>query len=260
MRSDLLFLGISFALFAHRTNAQLPIVDIGMVPLESGQLEVRLRPDAFFDGLFSSLTVTVRRDEASVATLAGFTTAPPWDDHINLSYSESITDAGYIYDLYVGFGFSPLYSDIPPLSWAADQEIVLGHFAVDNGPGTFQIVQICPPNSQGDYFVSLNSEDRTGIVYEISTSTDDSSNDLSGLTLFPNPTSGTARLSIDHEHEGPVVVQIMDAAGRMVQQHTIVVGTSNLMLDGNTLSSGSYLVRVNGSTISRAVPWIVQQP
>lgn len=256
MRSKFLLLAVSLASFAPKTYAQLPIVDIGMVPLENGQLEVRLRPDAFFDGLISSMTVTIRRDEASVATVSDFTTASPWEDHINLNFSESITDGGYIYDLYVGFGFSPLFT--ADLSWEADQEIVMGHFTVDNGPGTFQIVQDCPPNSQGDYFVSLNSEDRTGVVYQISTSTEDRSNDTPGVHISPNPSSGAARLSIDPGNQEQVAVQVLDAAGRMVQQLAIAVGSSNLVLDPNSLPAGSYHIRVNGSTFSRTIPWIVQ--
>jgi len=260
MKIFILSLAVSFTLFAGKANAQLPLLDIGMVPLEDGRLEVRMRPDAFFDGLFSSLTVCVRRDEASVATLAGFTIAPPWDGHINLSYSESVTNAGYIYDLYVGFGFSPLYSDFPPLSWAADQEIVLGHFDVIDGPGTFQIVQVCPPNSQGNYYVSLNSEDRTGVVYEISTAVPDPSSEGTSITIFPNPSEGSTQLSLGVDHEGQVAVEVLDAAGRLVQQHTILVGTSTVVLDANTLSAGSYMVRVIGTNIHSTLSWLVERP
>ncbi len=260
MRSNLLFIALPFTLFTGQAQAQLPIVDIGMVPLENGQLELRLRPDAFFDGLFSSLTIAVRHDEASVATLAGFTTADPWNDFINLSYSESVVDQGYVYDLYVGFGVAPFYSGFNPTSWTADQEVVLGHFAVNNGPGTFQLVQVCPPNSQGNYYVSLNSEDRTGIVYEISTSMADRISDVTAITIVPNPSTGPTRLSIDPDHHGPLTVEVLDAAGRTVQQRLIAVGSSSFEIDASTLEAGSYLVRVSGPSTSSTVPWIVQEP
>ena len=256
MRPNILFLAMPFALFPGQAQAQLPIVDIGMVPLENGQLELRLRPDADFDGLFSSLTVSVRRDEASVATIGDFTVNPTYADCISLYYSESVADGGYIYDFFAGFGFSSLLDQ--GTNWVADQEFVLGHFEVINGPSTFRIMQICPPNSQGNYYVSLNSEDRTGIVYEISTSTADHSSDVVAITISPNPSGGPSRLDIGTELVGPVSVQIVDAAGRLVKEK--ILSSSTLVIDATEFAPGSYLVRVKGPSISRTVPWVVQKP
>lgn len=41
-------------------SAQLPTLDITMVAVGGNQLEVKVRPDADFDGLFSSLVFTIR--------------------------------------------------------------------------------------------------------------------------------------------------------------------------------------------------------
>src|SRR5690606_14927130 len=46
--------------------AQLPIVDIAAVPV-GGQVEVRVRPDAGFNGLFSSIVFTLKWPEADGA-------------------------------------------------------------------------------------------------------------------------------------------------------------------------------------------------
>lgn len=258
MRSNTISLGITCALLTGQAQAQLPVLDIGMVALENGQLEVRMRPDAFFDGLFSSLTVSVRRDEQSVANLDGFTVAPGLVGCIGLSFSESVTEDGFIYDIYAGFGFSTLANQ--GTSWTAGQEFVLGHFSVLNGPGAFQIVQVCPPNFQGNYFASLNSVDQTGLVYEVSTSIADRFTVPERTTIFPNPSSGVARMIMDPVSKGQVVIDILDATGRTVQQHSCGAGSSTFVLDATTVAVGSYVVRVSGSGMHSTTSWIVTRP
>src|SRR5690606_1968055 len=88
--------------------AQLPIVDIAAVPV-GGQVEVRVRPDAGFNGLFSSIVFTLKWPEADGASLGSVTQQSPVTLYCGVSRSggEQV-DGGYRYQVFVGFGNIPL--------------------------------------------------------------------------------------------------------------------------------------------------------
>ena len=70
-----------------------------------------------------------------------------------------------------------------------------------------------------------------------------------GFALYPNPASSYTVVSItsDREATRPAQVQLIDMAGRIVQQKNLQVekGTTQVMLTGlNDLSKGMYIVRV----------------
>ncbi|MCB0794933.1 MAG: hypothetical protein KDB88_09365, partial [Flavobacteriales bacterium] len=68
----LLFAACS-SLAVTNVHAQLPLVDITLVDIGNNELEVRLRPDADFDELLSSISFSIRWNTASGANLGNVT-------------------------------------------------------------------------------------------------------------------------------------------------------------------------------------------
>ena len=67
---------------------------------------------------------------------------------------------------------------------------------------------------------------------------------LQTFSIYPNPTSGAARIVIDLKEADPVSVQLIDATGRQVleQQYGVSSGLQTLDLDISDLPSGIYQV------------------
>lgn len=80
---------------------------------------------------------------------------------------------------------------------------------------------------------------------------------VSELIVFPNPTKGEFRLMMKGGAEGVVVVNVLDAGGRVVSQKTAYVsGSMNIPLDISRFPAGLYLVEViqnNKTTLRRIV-------
>jgi hypothetical protein len=248
---------------AGAVRAQLPTVDIAMVALPDGRLEVRMRPDQDFDGFFAQLTFTIRWDAASSASVGDFT---PTDDvaeyGMNPNLSGTIVTSGaYKYAPFVGLGGSPLFA--VGLAWTADQEFILGHFDVTDGPANFQIVNDdWTAANNGAYYVSLNGEDRTGVIYEITTTVEERDPAVSALELLPNPSSGGTRLALEVPSAGSVRVEVLDASGRVSMTNSFAVpsGRSEHYLDGSALAAGMYQVRITGPGLEATEQWMILHP
>ncbi|MCB0769209.1 MAG: T9SS type A sorting domain-containing protein [Flavobacteriales bacterium] len=242
--------------------AQLPTVDITMVPSGPDQLEVRLRPDANFDGLFAAIVFTVRWEASSAATLSDFTSAPEVAEYnMYPDVSGEMGEAnGSKYLVYAGFGSSSLLSE--GQSWTAGEEFVLGHFTVSGGEADFEIVNDdWTQANNGDYYVSLNGVDRTGVIYELSTSTLEGMVDGPTTLIQPNPSVGDAQLIVQLPEAGVVDLRITDALGRLVHQERVALsaGGGRILLPGAGLGEGSYLVRLSGNGMETTVPWVLQR-
>jgi hypothetical protein len=242
--------------------AQLPIVDITMVPSGSDQLELRMRPDAYFDGLFAALVFTVRWESSSAATLSDFTPTPEVADYnMYPDVSGEMGEAnGFKYLVYAGFGSSSLLSE--GQSWTAGEEFVLGHFTIVGGIGDFEIVNDAwTAANNGDYYVSLNGVDRTGEIYELSTNVGQEQAIEHGARILPNPSNGPAQLDLELTVAGPLEIRVVDATGRTVAAERVASnsGAFRYLLPHQELSEGSYFVRVLGSELDLTLPWIVQR-
>ena len=80
------------------------------------------------------------------------------------------------------------------------------------------------------------------IVVEICTGVDPI-NGLTGISVAPNPTTGLIR--IDLELDGPIAINLHDAAGRVIHaQRTIAAGTTSIPLDLSAFASGTYLLSI----------------
>ena len=74
------------------------------------------------------------------------------------------------------------------------------------------------------------------------------------LQLYPNPVQSALRVELISNEEATELVQVFDLAGRMISsQNTILSkGLNNISLDVNTLSSGTYLIKM-GNEMARFV-------
>jgi hypothetical protein len=262
MRLRTLFLTSSMFMGAMSGIAQLPTVDITMVPSGPDQLEVRMRPDAYFDGLFAAIVFTVRWEATSAATLSDFISTPEVADYnMYPDVSGEMGEAnGSKYLVYAGFGSSSLLSE--GQSWTAGEEFVLGHFTVSGGEADFEIVNDdWTQANNGDYYVSLNGVDRTGVIYELSTSTLGSAEDRPIALIQPNPSVGDAQLIVVLPESGTVDLRITDALGREVHQERMAIsaGAGRVMLPSAGLSEGSYMVRLTGNGVDTTLPWVLQR-
>ena len=62
--------------------------------------------------------------------------------------------------------------------------------------------------------------------------------------MFPNPTNGEVTLNVAGAHAG-VLMQVLDASGRVVWSKDNMVLQGNVMIDLSTLSSGTYNVMLS---------------
>jgi hypothetical protein len=262
MRIKNIILPALMALEAFPAMAQLPTVDITMVSSGPNQLEVRMRPDAYFEGLFAALVFTVQWEGTSSATLSDFTPTPEVADYnMYPDVSGEMGQAnGFKYLVYAGFGSSSLLSE--GQSWTAGEEFVLGHFTVVGGEGDFAIVNDdWTQANNGNYYVSLNGVDRTGDIYELSTDQMDEIFVQPVAVIQPNPSLSDAQLNIDLPEAGPVDLRITDALGREVHQERMSApaGAFRVVLPANGLSEGSYIVRLVGAGVDTSLPWVLQR-
>ncbi|MBL7950685.1 MAG: hypothetical protein JNM62_03095 [Flavobacteriales bacterium] len=237
-------------------KAQLPLVDIGMAQLEDGRLEVRLRADDDFSGIFSALVFTVRYPEASAATLVDFT--PIGGNQFSGIYPDLSGNVqysgGYAYATYAGFGFATTNP-----AWTAGQEMVLGHFAVNGGPGAFVLIEdTWTAAHNGDYYVSLNGTESTGIIYGITTSipVHDATTELS---FVHDQVGGMGFLTIEHEHGGRIFWELLDATGRVVGTWSgaTSAGRMQLPVRAPLTASGIYRLRVGLNDHVRTFSWFI---
>lgn len=150
-------------LFSGLLAAAQPTVDIRLVEDGRGSLQVKLRPDGDFNGLFSSLVFTLRWKAASGATLGKGEQAMPELQYMTTNTSgPTAEEGGYRYQIYAGFGMVPL-SNVHT-SWKAGEEVTLMTIPVA-GTAAFEIVNdTWTAKNNGDYYAALNGLNKTGRV------------------------------------------------------------------------------------------------
>ncbi len=240
----------SFAvLFSTLVPAQLPMVDITLVDDGAGQLEVRVRPDTDFDEFFSSIVFTIRWDAASGANLDQIAQVAPVSQYMPIIKSGPEADAGgYRYQIFAGFGTNALNAF--GQSWTASTEVTLMTIPVINGTSMFEIVNDSwtgDINNNGDYYVSLNGQDRTGVIYQLNTGVRVEGALSAGMAVHPNPAAGTVVLDLTVPVDvKDAVLEWTDGSGRVVRSERITGrGAVRLATDASRLERGTYLVRLN---------------
>lgn len=245
LRSFLLGLAASFA--AGTAQAEDPTVDIMLVNTWQGNVEVRLRPDGPFDGLVSTLVFTIRWDAASDAHLGNIFQPSPVNSYIPLMKSDTeLDDGGYRYQIFAGIGLQTMANI--GTAWEGGVEYTIMTLLVTNGDTEFSIVNDAWTDANnGDYYVSLASLDRTGIIY-LDPHTDIGEGTVQGLTVDvqPNPTVSASTITIGSDRAQDIRLDLMNATGQEVWQRRLVgvEGVRREPIDLSQLSAGVYLLRL----------------
>jgi hypothetical protein len=237
-------------LLVTRSLAQLPTIDITWTTLPSDQIEVRMRPDGPFSSLFSSCVFTVRWLDTGVQGLGSVQQVMPYQLCVPVAKSGSEqVSGGYRYQVFYG---SSLLSFLDAeLEWEGGQEYVVCIINTLGGAASYEIVNdewTGEISNNGDYYVSLEGQDRTGEIYTLFTGVDPVPPPTTGVRMAPNPASGGTQLIIDRAvGANDVPMALRDASGRVVwsQRRDLVVGTGSIALDLSGLAAGSYFLEVN---------------
>ena len=231
-------------------QAQLPNVDITLVDNGNNELEVRVRPDADFDGLFSSLVFTIRWNASTGTDLGNISQVMPALAYMPIGKSGGQIDAGsFRYQVFAGFGFTPLNSISE--SWTAGTEYALMTIPVLNGSDLFEIVNDTWTGdiaNNGDYYISLNGSDQTGMIYSISTGVEMGDPDLEAFHVQPNPASDRVVVNFLADPDVEQVVEVVDATGRSILRQVVARahGEARMELDLRTVQAGAYHVVLRG--------------
>lgn len=221
------------------SSAQLPVVDITMVPSQPDLYEVRIRPDADFDGLFSSLVFSLRWSASSSATLAEFV---PSDDMMDIGIypvlsGDVVVSGGYQYAPHVAFGNSSLAAE--GMAWSSGQEIVLGTIQVIGGPTDLVLINDGWTSANNtNFFVSLNGVGRTGVIYSSSTSLEDTGATTFNGSIDVRLCGDRIQVTFDAPSGAVLPYRLVDSAGRLVQQGRLIAGAGASVFITERIRSG----------------------
>ncbi len=225
-----------------QATAQLPVVDIAAVTTINDQVEVFIRPDAFFDGYFAAIVFTIRWFDDDGATLGSIEQDPTIQSYMNVNKSgPELVDGLFRYQVFAGFGAQTL-SDLAQ-NWSPSEEIILCSVNINNGPSLFSISDDAFTAGQnGTFYISLNGSDQTGVIYSFTTSTP-TTPAIPTAWLGPNPTDGLIWLTLPED--GTAQVEILDAAGRLLATQ-LFNATANApnTVDLSDRANGMYVMRV----------------
>lgn len=238
---------ILLALAGSLATAQAANVDITLVPNSNGQLDVKLRPGANFDGLVSSLVFTLRWDAGTEAHLGAIQQAEPATTYIPVSRSGGEQDAGgNRYQIFVGFGMTPM--QWIPTNWVAGQEYTVATIAV-TGTAEFSLVNDTWTSlNNADYYLALGGLDETGDIYGGTTTGILAGEAVDGgLSVVPNPTDKNTVITVQLKQAQDLNLELLNAAGQVVWKETKpgANGTVRIPLDLSSLDKGVYLLRMH---------------
>jgi hypothetical protein len=231
----------AIAYFPISTSAQ-GTMDIGLFH-HDGNLEVKVRPSAEFDGVFSSVVFTLRWDGGSDITLGDAVT--PDGTPISTRKSGALHQEGvFNYMVYAGFGFDPMAAS--GLRWEAGQEYTILSIPVE-GKGVVELVNdewtgIATNNA--DYYVSLGGHDKTGVIYKSMAAT----TDLDGtVTIKPNPNEGLFQFSFVSTDPVDLRIDVVNTLGQSSFSQTLrgFEGTYVKDMDLTHMSEGIYYLKIS---------------
>lgn len=219
-------------------------VDIGIYNNREGQVEVRLRPQENFNGILSSVVFTLRWDKSSGATLGDIIQEQDMTGAINMNTSGAVRENGnYNYQVFAGFGFSPMSE--AGLALEAGKEITLAVVPV-NGKAEIELVNDAWTGelaNNGDYYVSLGGQDRTGLIYKDLASAADTDGTV---TIRPNPNDGLFSFQFTVLEPTDLQVEIVNALGQVVftERQAKFAGAYRKEMDLTAQSNGVYYLKV----------------
>lgn len=228
-------------------------VDIGLYQ-NNGVLEVKVRPESEFSGIFSSLVFTVRWDVNSSANLGESTQDADVASYMGVQRSGAVREeGGFRYAVFAGFGMQPMNS--LGASWQPGREYTIARIPV-TGQGEFELVNdayTAERHNNANFYAALGGTDRTGVIYKgLAPVAEDGS-----VLIQPNPNNGRFTLSFQNDLKGDVTVEVINSIGQSVYNETVrdLEGTYKKEMDLSTMGAGAYYVKLkrNGNTTSHKV-------
>jgi hypothetical protein len=217
-------------------------VDIGLFQ-NDGILEVKVRPEADFNGIFSSLVFTIRWDANSGANLGEVVQEGVEAQYMGVSKSGNVRDAGaFKYMVFAGFGMSAMQNH--GVIWRAGEEYTIATIPVV-GSAEFELVNDAytgEVSNNADFYAALGGSDRTGIIYKgLASAEEDGS-----VLIQPNPNNGQFVFSFINETKGDVTVEMVNNIGQSVFNDTVrdLEGTYKREMDLTSHSAGVYYLKI----------------
>lgn len=224
-------------------TAQQP-VDLGLYQQGDG-LEIRVRPQSDFDGIFSNIVFTLRWESSSGATLGQVIQQKASTTYMPLQPSGPVRqDGDYNYQVYTGFGFETVGSTGG--NWHAGEEYTIGYIPY-TGKAEFHIADdewTRTLENNGSYYISLGGYDKTGIIYK----------SLAGeaganvqLSITPNPSRGQFTVVMPVYANEAMWFEVVNSAGQVVYQETPNAGENTYRKDFDMSSEGAgvYHLRIH---------------
>lgn len=235
-------LALSMALSAGSLMAQQQ-VDIGLHH-NGSSLEVRVRPHAEFNGIFSAVVFSIRWDKGSGASLGELAQEGGPERYIPIIRSGDVHDVGtHNYQIFAGFGFDPLHT--LGMQWRPNEEYVIATIPV-NGKADFELVNDAwtgEIQNNGDYYLSLGGHDRTGAIYKSLVTADEGDN---AVLIQPNPNNGAFTFSFGVPQATDLTIEVMNGLGQAVFTDVVrgFEGTYRRDMDLRHLSNGVYYLNL----------------
>jgi hypothetical protein len=218
-------------------------VDVGLYRTGS-DLEVRVRPSEDFQGIVSSIVFTLRWERSADAQPVYVAQKSAPATYIPIApTTEVITEGNYNYQVFAGFGFD-LNSSVGE-GWLAGQEYAIARIPV-SGTADFALVNddwTAVLEHNADYFISLNGEESTGIIYKSGL---DGNSTTGGVTVMPNPNQGQFSFSLDIAQGTDLGVELHNALGQVVFQDSRsgFEGIYRHDMDVRGMGAGVYQLRI----------------
>lgn len=256
VRTTMAFVGL---LLLAGSTAQ-PAMHVGLYPNAQGTTDVRLTPDGDFDGLLSSLVLTIGCGQAGGDHAMDIHQTPEMTDILRLAVSGTDHTVGAeTYRIFSGIGLNSLAS--LGKRWYGGMSVTIATLGNAGGPA-LRIVDdewAKDRRNNGGYYVSLNGIDRTGRVMSAIGTNDEATGP--SITVLPNPwTHGPLTLEINGAEAGDAGCDLVDASGKTVLTREFELQGSVYRMSiqpGSPLQAGAYRVVVRTKSGTRSVPLVV---
>jgi hypothetical protein len=218
-------------------------VDIGLYR-EGSELEVRIRPTEDFDGILSAILFTLRWENNSEVRPLNVQQKSAPATYIPVFPTGEVQRSGrFNYQVYTGFGFELVGSTDE--TWKAGREYTIARIPIE-GNGDLELVNdewTSVLENNGDFFISLNGEDRTGVIYKTLAA---GGSEAQWVTLQPNPNNGQFTLAVELAEPADLRIEVLNGLGQliMVEELGEFQGQYQRQVDLRALGSGAYQVRV----------------
>ena len=85
-------------------------------------------------------------------------------------------------------------------------------------------------------------------LFDINASVANLNSTVSGVKVFPNPTTGNATLKVNSEKSFDATIRVVAVTGAVVSSSStnVVAGNNEIAIDMNSLEEGMYFVEVAG--------------